>query len=327
MAGKAGRNRFTLIVVPHSAEPTVSCNLSVRTLQVLAAVLIIFWIGLLVFANSYYALAQRSDEIWELRTVNKRQKLRIRELAQEVQSISAELEYLAELDSQVRELARLDEFPQSVSMSLDEEHLGRLVKLAGLDGATTVQYALGGGGEIPHEAAGALRDVHLLRQDLAAMREQLLVREESLENLRANLAKQQAFVAARPDLWPVNGIVTSKYGYRRSPFGGGRQFHAAVDIAAPYGSPIVATGDGRVVFSGWKGAYGRTVIIDHGYGFVTVYGHQSKNVVGVGDSVRKGQIIGYVGSSGRSTGPHVHYEIRKDGRTVDPMTYMTRRTD
>ena len=123
-----------------------------------------------------------------------------------------------------------------------------------------------------------------------------------------------------PDIWPVVGIVTSGFGWRK--LKGRREFHTGVDIAAPYGSRVVATAPGYVIFAGYIKGYGRTVIIYHGYGFVTLYAHMSALAVKRGEKVAKNRVIGYIGSSGRTTGPHLHYEVIKYGVRQDPILYL-----
>jgi murein DD-endopeptidase MepM/ murein hydrolase activator NlpD len=119
--------------------------------------------------------------------------------------------------------------------------------------------------------------------------------------------------------WPVNGHVTSYFGYRYHPILHFTRFHAGLDIGAAWGSPIIAAADGQVVTAGWTGGYGRAVQIAHGGGISTVYGHMSQVVAEQGSFVHAGQLIGYVGSSGLSTGPHLHYEVRRNGTPVNPL--------
>jgi murein DD-endopeptidase MepM/ murein hydrolase activator NlpD len=114
--------------------------------------------------------------------------------------------------------------------------------------------------------------------------------------------------------------VTSGYGLRWDPLGAGWRSHAGVDLAAAYGSPVVASGNGIVSAARWQGGYGLLVALDHGAGVETRYGHLSQLSVQEGQMVKKGEVIGYVGSTGRSTGPHLHYEVRESGRAVDPLT-------
>ncbi len=125
-----------------------------------------------------------------------------------------------------------------------------------------------------------------------------------------------------PSLWPVVGKVTSSFGERLDPFNGEGTFHAGIDISASFGEPIHATADGVVEFADKTSGYGREVILDHGHGIKTVYGHMSGFAITGGDEVRRGQVIGYVGMSGRSTGPHVHYEVRIQNVPVNPHKYL-----
>lgn len=136
------------------------------------------------------------------------------------------------------------------------------------------------------------------------------------------MARSTDKLAAKPSIWPTNGEVTSGFGWRNSPWGGGSELHQGIDIANSLDTPLVATADGEVMLSEWSGGYGNLVQIDHGNGISTIYGHNSRIIVSAGQSVRKGQIISYLGSTGRSTGPHVHYEIRVNGTAVDPLSYM-----
>jgi murein DD-endopeptidase MepM/ murein hydrolase activator NlpD len=125
-----------------------------------------------------------------------------------------------------------------------------------------------------------------------------------------------------PSIWPVEGKVTSSFGERDDPFNGEGAFHAGVDISAGFGEPIHATADGVVEFADKTSGYGREVILDHGHGVKTVYGHMSGFAITTGDEVRRGQVIGYIGMSGRSTGPHVHYEVRIQNVPVNPHKYL-----
>lgn len=125
-----------------------------------------------------------------------------------------------------------------------------------------------------------------------------------------------------PSILPVEGEIASLFGYRKNPFGGwSQEFHNGVDIACDYGTPVRATADGTVTYSGWDGVYGRKVEIDHGNGIVTFYGHNSKLIVKVGQEVKKGEVIAYSGNSGRSTGAHLHYGAIVNGKNTDPLLF------
>lgn len=144
--------------------------------------------------------------------------------------------------------------------------------------------------------------------------------ESSVEKAMKELLDVKTVETIKPDIWPVVGLITSDYGWRR--MGGVKEFHPGVDISVPYGTPVSVASDGRVIYAGWLRGYGKTVIVYHGYGFVTLYGHLSDIPVNYGDRVVKGQIIGKVGMTGRTTGPHLHYEVIKYGIRQNPIAYL-----
>ncbi len=147
-------------------------------------------------------------------------------------------------------------------------------------------------------------------------------RHESLGGLVDGLRGKSRRLASTPSIWPTEGWVTSRFGHRTSPFTGRRQFHSGIDVASRSGMAVVAPARGRVVFAGKKGPLGRTVILDHGYGVRTTYGHNREIHVKRGQEVERGEKIAAVGNSGRSTGPHLHYAVQVDGRRVNPMNYI-----
>jgi murein DD-endopeptidase MepM/ murein hydrolase activator NlpD len=153
---------------------------------------------------------------------------------------------------------------------------------------------------------------------------ELTVLEAEQESLVELLAQQQSRGGTGPDdmIRPVPGAISSGFGYRMHPILGYRRLHMGVDMNAGYGDAIVAAADGRVIYSGWRGGYGNAVIIDHGGGVATLYAHQSSIAVGYGDVVNGGDVIGYIGSTGLSTGPHLHFEVRENGTPVDPAGYL-----
>ena len=126
-----------------------------------------------------------------------------------------------------------------------------------------------------------------------------------------------------PTLWPISAEVSSPFGWRANPMGGGGgEFHSGIDLRSPTGTPIRAAGGGTVTFQGWRGGYGNTVMIDHGHGLVTLYAHNSANLVTVGQRVERGDIIARVGTTGRTTGAHVHFEVIRNGTPINPRPFM-----
>ncbi|HEY3131245.1 MAG TPA: M23 family metallopeptidase [Acidobacteriota bacterium] len=141
-----------------------------------------------------------------------------------------------------------------------------------------------------------------------------------------DLYQRQATVsAATPSIMPVRGYPSGGFGFRLDPISGHRDFHPGVDFASPYGNKIVATADGVVTFAGRRFGYGNAVVVDHRFGMSTLFGHMSRTVVRPGQQVKRGDIVGYVGNTGRSTGPHLHYEVRLNDRPLNPMTFLRSR--
>jgi murein DD-endopeptidase MepM/ murein hydrolase activator NlpD len=145
---------------------------------------------------------------------------------------------------------------------------------------------------------------------------------QSLVEIESEITVQQERLRFMPSIWPVRGWVTSGYGRRRDPFTGARVMHPGLDIVAPSGTQIVAAADGRVCYSGWKPGWGRVIEIDHGYGLRSFYGHCRSLLVRSGAAVQRGQAIATVGSSGRSTGTHLHYGVKSAGAWTDPANYI-----
>lgn len=157
------------------------------------------------------------------------------------------------------------------------------------------------------------------------MLQEINVRSASLRDMIYHMDAQRLRIAHTPSIWPTNHArrrINSKYGTRRDPINKRLKKHSGVDISADYGANILSTASGKVLFSGYHQFLGHVVKIDHGYGLETWYGHMSKRLVENGDTVIRGQLIGKVGSSGRSTGPHIHYEVHVNGKTVDPKKFI-----
>ncbi len=168
------------------------------------------------------------------------------------------------------------------------------------------------------EIASALGSMVSLVQD----------RERKLGVIEDVIMEKDLTAQVMPSGWPVrSGYITSRFGFRIHPIKKARIFHQGVDFASPRGSPVIAVADGVISFSGSKGGYGRTIDIRHVNGLVTRYAHNQENLVKEGQLVRQGQKIATVGSSGTATGAHVHFEVIKDGKTIDPFLYLDRRAN
>jgi murein DD-endopeptidase MepM/ murein hydrolase activator NlpD len=294
------KRSYTLMIVPHRGNKVYRFQLPIRwvknCLAVAGVAVLIAAAGLAHYQVTLHRAQTELDELTNLRSVNVAQAEQLDKLAKSTAMLQEEMSKVNQLDAEVRRLLNAEELP-GVSRS----------------GVTRPSLAPGGqGGPVVKPQAAELNN---LVQDL---RVSAKARAESLAELREVLQERNERVAATPSIWPADGVVTSRFGYRW----GGSDWHPGIDIAADSGTPIVATADGVVIASGWNGGYGRQVVVDHGYGITTSYAHNSENVVSVGQKIKKGQLVAYMGSSGFSTGPHVHYEVKVNGTVVNPAKFL-----
>ncbi|MEW8973550.1 MAG: peptidoglycan DD-metalloendopeptidase family protein [Tissierellaceae bacterium] len=178
----------------------------------------------------------------------------------------------------------------------------------------------------PSRGGAISRDINLDElepiEGIEVISEVLDDKKLELEVFIQDLESQFAYLECVPNLMPTYGRITSRFGSRRDPIRKTIRFHQGVDIANSRGTSVKAAANGKVIFSGYQGSYGKTIIIDHGYGYKTLYGHNSSLLVNVGDYVKKGQAISKMGSSGRSTGSHLHFEVHKNDKPIDPFSVL-----
>ena len=221
------------------------------------------------------------------KAVDKRQLAELVDENQQLRAVNQDFE------NSIRELkGLLTEF---------EQRTHQLAIVAGLDATDIAQQSGVGGGDLEGRAL-----------DLTSQ----------LDNVHRRLQEQRHRTAATPAISPVRGILTSGFGYRADPVSGERSLHRAIDLSTAPGQPILATADGIVLHAERSGRLGNSVNIAHGYGFTTRYGHLSRFTVRAGKRVQRGDVIGYVGNTGRATGYHLHYEVRLDGQPVNPLVYI-----
>lgn len=232
---------------------------------------------------------------------------------------------LAEL-SRENERLRLerDRFEQRLGViaeQLDgfESRTSRIASALGVDDVPSSRPAAGGPGE------ARLSDLprrSIYDDELGALDGRTDQLDDSLDQIGVVFEQRRRMLASTPSIMPVEGWYSHGYGWRKDPFTGRRQFHRGIDIVADTGTPIVATADGIVSRAVRVPDYGKTVDLSHGFGFVTRYGHMSEILVRPGQRVRRGDVIGRVGTTGRSTGPHLHYEVFRDGQRVNPWKHL-----
>ncbi len=162
--------------------------------------------------------------------------------------------------------------------------------------------------------------------DMENLKQEIEKSMKTVSEIKNYLNIQKDLYCATPKGIPVEGSISSPYGKRQNPKSGVAEFHTGLDISAHSGNPVRATANGIVSFSGWNGGNGNLVVLEHGFGFSTFYAHNRMNAVKIGQKVKRGDVIGYIGSTGRSTGPHVHYEIWKNGNPVNPNNFTEGRS-
>jgi murein DD-endopeptidase MepM/ murein hydrolase activator NlpD len=289
-------------------------------------------LGLLLTAAGIDYVRLRSDsiDVSRMRSEAARQHQELEALRGQVSGITQQFEEIRELERKVRVIANLPDAVRE-ARTPSQRGQGGAGDADGLDDATLPGAASAlpakhedGEADASEETADAQLRSALDRIELRARKLSSLLPEQraSLEALVAGLEDRRDQLAATPSIWPTSGFVTSGYGFRTSPFTGRKQFHAGIDIAADFGTKIISPASGRVVYAGRRGAFGRVVEIDHGFGVRTIYGHTDDIYVRIGQRVERGTKIASIGSTGRSTGPHLHYQVKAAGRTVNPADYI-----
>jgi murein DD-endopeptidase MepM/ murein hydrolase activator NlpD len=206
--------------------------------------------------------------------------------------------------------------------------LTQLSEQAQLDPATRTAIeqlrSRGVGGTVTSTVRRASRPSGSPESTFDVLRNLLGTLETGLASVKTRIETQQALGRATPSTWPIVGWLTSAFGSRKDPFSGQPDFHTGLDISASHGTPIRATADGVVEVAGYQGNYGNAVLLSHGFGIGTRFGHMAQVGVRVGQKVKRGQVIGYVGATGRATNPHLHYEILINGKPINPLLLLTR---
>lgn len=320
------KREYLIKIIPDQGEKMHSIRLPMHLVKyaafscAAAAVLFVGSFGYSVYSgfNSF----SDQQELRDLRAVNAAQQEQLSGLAKKANELQDEMDKVNEIERELRQLAGADPVAtetQDASAQSPEGEPQSVPADQPMDGAGAPGFDGQGGPWIEPK-------VRHVNNALDNIRNRLAMSRENLERVREALHEQQRVIgfhnqlsAYLPSLWPASGDVSSPYGLRW----GGSDFHPGIDIANDYGTPIIAAASGTVTAAGWNsGGYGNMVDIDHGNGIWTRYGHAEAVAVSVGETVQKGQIIAYMGSTGFSTGPHVHYEVHVNGELVNPILYL-----
>ena len=297
--------RYKIQFIDSEEDVTRTVRLSLRSLRVLAvgagAAVVLLTVGAVLSIYTLMNGEMHASETAQLREANRIQQEQILQVSKKASALQQDLDSLRRAEDGLRAIVGAP--PAAADETVQE----------GMVAPT------GGEQHTPTTAD--------LSEALEMIEERLSTRRSSVDLLAETMRREFPGAASyasdsaphtTPSIWPAAGYVSSPYGLRFN----GTEFHQGIDIAADMGAPIVATADGVVTAAGWNGGYGNMVDVDHGGGIVTRYGHASAVAVTVGQQVRRGEVIAYVGSTGRSTGPHVHYEVRVDGQPVNPAGYL-----
>jgi murein DD-endopeptidase MepM/ murein hydrolase activator NlpD len=297
-------NFFTLMIIPRTKSAVTKISFSRKVVRRLAIGLILAVLVSLYVVYDYAGIKRDRLELSRLRQQTAQQSQQIVDLSGKVDEFADRMEKLKQFDKKLRILAT--------------NQVGRDQKIPlGIGGSNNDQIRLK---ELIDQGDEKL--VSGMRKSISQLNGDALEREQSFNELLAFFREQRSLLSATPSIWPVRGWVTSEFGSRVNPFGGGAEFHGGLDIATQAGNAIIAPADGLVVEVNYRSDNGNMVRVDHGYGVSTSYLHMSRSAVKEGMRIERGKTIGYVGDTGRSTGPHLHYAVYINNVPVNPRKYL-----
>jgi septal ring factor EnvC (AmiA/AmiB activator) len=306
------QKKVSFMILSNTGSPVKQITTSKTTIRLFFTVFLSCALALGFIVYDYVNLKRtamrlqtREDKLSVQMTTIQDQRRQIQEFANEISSLKSKLVELGDFQKQIRIIANLE--PKT-----DDPD-----NIFGVGGSMPDDIDA----KIPltEEHNSLMREMH---EQIKVLQEASNFQQEGLQSLMEGLQDQQNLLAATPAIRPTNGWITSNFGYRISPFTGRREFHQGLDIANREGATVLATADGVVTFVGTKGLLGKCVVIDHGHGFVTRYGHCKEFLKKRGDKVKRWEPIAKIGNTGRSTGPHVHYQVFLNGVPINPEKYI-----
>ena len=297
--------RYTIIVADRTSGVLRRVTIAVRPVAITAGVLvtlpILIGMGAAWKAKSDVSTLRVSHQTLEIENANYRAA---------TQALAEQTEALQAAISDIGARSALD---PNLARSMDK--LPAVVK----------SRAMGGSTEVSKAARRTLSSMMTPEDTFGLLRTLLEGIESRLDSVRASVERRNALANATPSLWPATGWLSSGMGPRQDPVTGGADYHSGLDIAGEKGQPVFATAAGAITHVGYQGAYGNLIVIDHGFGLETRYGHLQGYSVKKGDQVKRGDVIGKVGATGRATGYHLHYEVLANGKLLNPLQLLTQR--
>lgn len=328
-------NRFyTIMIVPEKTSQVRRIVIPawvVRTTAVAMAFTIL--LGIVMFYDYWYVMGEISANK-QLKMENRRLRQQVQVFKNKVATIESTMERVKTFATRLKVITNIEDrggLLQSLNQTIPDASAitttGAAANITTSTATASPTLRLTPAEDSPldpedPEDAMLRREYEELDEQFTELNQNSLLLETELQDLYELLGDQKAFLAALPTRKPAIGYYTSGFGVRKSPIGGKVKMHEGLDIANHLGTPIRAPADGVVLFADVKAGYGQTVVLDHGYGLQTWYGHAGKILVTRGEKVKRGDEIALMGSTGRSTGPHVHYEVRVNGYPVNPLSYI-----
>jgi murein DD-endopeptidase MepM/ murein hydrolase activator NlpD len=299
------KKQYTLMIVPSSNRRVRKFVISEKILKAGVVLAGVLSMALLFFLLDYGRSRHKIVELKELRAEVKTQRVKVTQLAKNLVDLENGMSRLHTFEAKLR-----------TAFDLDRDYYSQ-ESLTGV----------GGGEETLADMLNSMdaRQKELISQidrDLDRLRSEVMVQEQGFSELIVFLEDQKSVLASVPSIMPTKGWITSSFKRRRDPFTGRLTWHRGLDVSTNIGTPVVAPADGLVTYSGRKVDFGNIVTIDHGNGYKTRYGHNSKLLARRGQRVKRGQVIAFVGNTGRSTGPHLHYEVIRNGIPLNPADYI-----
>jgi murein DD-endopeptidase MepM/ murein hydrolase activator NlpD len=295
-------SRYTIVIA--NRRNGVVRRFTISVVPTVSAIALVFALPVLIGMG---AASKAKSEVSDLYVSSAALQFENSSYKQTTEALAGQIQALQSAISELGARAALDPTLQSAM-----DKLPAVVKAS----------AMGGGAPTKGVGVPLMPGLASPEDTFGLLRELLQGIEHRLRTVQTDVDKRNALAAATPSIWPAHGWLTSAVGNRRDPITGAREYHSGLDISATRGSPVYATADGTVSHASYEGAYGNLVVIDHGYGLETRYGHLSAYRVRVGEHVKRGDVVGLVGSTGRSTASHLHYEVRANGRLLNPLQLM-----
>lgn len=298
------KDYFNILVFGQKTSKTRNFRIHKKTFKIGLYLLAFAILSTIFFFCDYIQVRKKTFELNKLRQETQEQRSKIHFFSSKIEDLEKQLSKLKDFDKRIRIIANLEKGQEMTSF-------------------------MGMGGPSPSDIREKLKAekdekglVQQMRADVERLKSEAISQEESLSDLEKLLQTKKDVLVHTPSVWPAMGWVTSGFGFRTNPFTGLTQMHEGIDISNRVGTPVIATGDGIISDIGNDWAHGKILAISHGFGMITRYSHLNKVLVRVGQKVKRGDKIAEVGMSGKTTGPHLHYEVRLNGIPVNPMRYI-----